>query len=196
MTIIKNNALVEICDALTRIGQANVGKPKFKWDLARNKSKLKRKRDDLSDGAKPDPKVEVHAQEKLKIYEKLADKTVTETKDEGGRVTGSTTTFRIPDDRLAEFEKEVAELNKKYQKVLDEEKARVEGMPELLNATIEVEYHKIRMSTVPIDDINSNDLAILWDLWEDDLDEVEEEPEEESEEKEPEDKPPEKGKKK
>lgn len=184
MDKITNSNLSEKWEALTRIGDARVGTPKFKWNIAKNKSILKSHRDDLTEGLSQDPKLSEYNNERLQVYDKWAIKTVTEAKNPDGS-DGSTTQYRVPSENLEAFEADIEKLKEQYKDVLDDEKKRIAGIPELLKSCISVEFHKIRMSTVPIEDLNSNDVATLWELWEDDLEDVADEVESEEAEVDP-----------
>ena len=172
MIKITNNNLVERWDALTRIGTANVGKPKFKWNIAKNKSLLKGDRDALNEGLKQDPKLTEYTNGRIQIYDKWAVKAVVGTKNQDGS-DGSSTQYRVPPENLEAFEVDIAKLGETYKDILDAEKVRVAGIQELLNSIVEIEVHKIKMSLVP-DSVNANDLATLWELWEDDLEDGDE----------------------
>jgi hypothetical protein len=179
MPKITNTDLAEKWEALTRIGSILQAKPKFKWNIAKNKSILKVHRDNLTEGLKQDPKLTEYSKERLQVYDKWAVKTVTEVKNPDGP-DGSTTKYQVPLENLDAFEAELKQLDKKHRGILDAEKLRISGMPELMAATIETEFHKISMSVVP-DSVSANDLATLWELWEDDLDDVDEDVDEEPE---------------
>jgi len=66
------------------------------------------------------------------------------------------------EDRQA-FDKKVQKLQKKYKKVIDEQKQRIDQFNELIKEEIEVEFYTIKAEYLP-EDIEANYLELMMDF--------------------------------
>lgn len=137
---------------------SNIKNVEFMYPIIQNKLKIKNDVDAIKELSEPSEKYLEFLREKNKAINKYAKR------DKNDNIISKNNDVLLQKDKLKEFEAVIISLEDKFKDAIKEYKKQQEKVEKILDEKIEVEFKKIDYESIPKDEVNGEQLEILFPI--------------------------------